>query len=61
MRSILDKFFHAHDEHETWWFKLKILPRLNSHPTQDVLLPLDEAPGEYSLSKLLGISMNDLW
>jgi hypothetical protein len=61
MRSILAKFFHAHNEHEAWWFKLKILPKSNSHPTQDVLLPLDEAPGGYSLSKLLGISMNDLW
>jgi hypothetical protein len=61
MRSILAKFFHAHDGHEAWWFKLKIIPKLNSHPTQDVLSPLDEAPGEYCLSKLLGISMNDLW
>jgi hypothetical protein len=24
-------------------------------------LPLDEAPGEYCLSKLLGITMDDLW
>jgi hypothetical protein len=23
--------------------------------------PLDEAPGEYCLSKLLGITMDDLW
>jgi hypothetical protein len=61
MRSILAKFFHAHDGHEAWWFKLKIVPKLNSHPTQDVLSPLNEAPGEYCLSKLLGILMNDLW
>jgi hypothetical protein len=25
------------------------------------MLPLDEAPGEYCLSKLLGITMDDLW
>jgi hypothetical protein len=27
----------------------------------DASLPLDEAPGEYCLSKLLGISMHGLW
>ena len=54
-------FLHAHDHHYAWWFKLKILPIVDFHPTKDALSPLDEAPGEYSLSKLLGISMNDLW
>jgi hypothetical protein len=61
MQSILAKFLRAHDGHEAWWFKLKILPKVDSHSTKDALSPLDEAPGEYSLSKLLGISMNDLW
>jgi hypothetical protein len=47
MQSILAKFLHAHNEYEAWWFKIQILPKANSHPTQDVLSPLDEAPGEY--------------
>jgi hypothetical protein len=61
MQSILGKFLWAHDKHEAWWFKHKILPKSDSHSTKDALLPLDEAPGGYSLSKLLGISMHDLW
>jgi hypothetical protein len=55
------KFFHAHDEHKAWWFKIKITPKAKSHSTDDALSPLDECPGEYCLSKLLGITMNKLW
>jgi hypothetical protein len=61
MQSILAKFLCAHEEHEAWWFKLKILPKVDAHSIKDALSPLDEAPGKYSLSKLLGISTNDLW
>jgi hypothetical protein len=57
MRSILAIFLHSHDKHEAWCFKIKIKPK----PNPDMSLPLDEAPGEYCLSKLLGITMDDLW
>jgi hypothetical protein len=56
-QSILAKFFRAHAEHEAWWFKLKINPKAKSSSNIDA----DEAPEEYCLSKLLGISMNKLW
>jgi hypothetical protein len=61
MQSILVKFLRAHHQHEAWWSKFKITPKASSHPTQDALLLLDESLGEYGLSKLLGISMQDLW
>jgi hypothetical protein len=57
MQSILAIFLHSHNKHEAWWFKIKI----KSKPNPDMSLPLDEAPGEYCLSKLLGIAMDDLW
>jgi hypothetical protein len=31
------------------------------HPTNNVLLPSDEAPGQCCVSKLLGITMEELW
>ena len=61
MISILADFFHEHHQHQAWWYKIKIKPKVPSNPTQDAMLPPDEAPGEYALSKLLGITMNDLW
>ncbi|WP_288993340.1 hypothetical protein [uncultured Marinobacter sp.] len=57
MQLLLAKFLHSHDKHEAWWFKVKIKPKQNV----DMSSPLDEAPGEYCLSKLLGITMNQLW
>jgi hypothetical protein len=57
MQSILAKFLHAHKHHEAWWLKVKITPKADA----DTSLPPDEVPGEYCLSKLLGISMDDLW
>jgi hypothetical protein len=57
MQSLLAKFLHSHDKHEAWWFKVKIKPK----PNADMSSPLDEAPGEYCLSKPLGITMNQLW
>jgi hypothetical protein len=57
MQSLLAKFLHSHDKHEAWWFKIKKKPKRNA----DMSSPLDEAPDEYSLSKLLGITMNQLW
>jgi hypothetical protein len=57
MKNILAKFLRTHQQHEAWWFKIKIVPNADSNAT----LSLDEAPGEYYLSKLLGIPMNDLW
>jgi hypothetical protein len=57
MQSILAIFLHSHDKHEAWWLKIRIKPKLNP----DMSLPLDEAPGEYCLSKLLGLTMDDLW
>jgi hypothetical protein len=43
MKSILAKFFRAHDQHEAWWFKIKIHPKADSSASS----PLDESPGEY--------------
>jgi hypothetical protein len=57
MENILAKFIRAHQQHEAWWFKIKIIPSADSNEAS----PLDEAPGEYCLSKLLGIPLNDLW
>ena len=39
------------------WFRIKIVPKADSNAAS----PLDEAPGDCCLFKLLGISMNDLW
>jgi hypothetical protein len=57
MQSILAKFLHAHQHHEAWWFNLKKSLKADA----DTLSPPDEAPGKYCLSKLLGISMDNLW
>jgi hypothetical protein len=57
MKSILAKFLRAHEQHQVWWFKIKIVPKADSNASS----PLDEAPGQYCLSKLLGIPMDDLW
>jgi hypothetical protein len=58
MQSLLAKFLHSHDKHhKDWWFKVKIKPK----PNVDMSLALDEAPGKHCLSKLLGITMNQLW
>jgi hypothetical protein len=61
IESILVKFFRAHDEQEAWWFKVKITPKSTLRCSDDALSALDECPGAYSLSKLLGITMNELW
>jgi hypothetical protein len=57
MQSILAIFLHSLDKHEVWWFTIKI----KSKPNADMSSPLDETPGEYCLSKLLEITMDDLW
>jgi hypothetical protein len=51
MQSILANVLHSHDKHEACWFKIKIKPK----PDPDMSSPLDEAPGEYCFSKLLGV------
>jgi hypothetical protein len=56
-KNILAKFLRTHHQHEAWWFKIKIVPNADSNAASS----LDEAPGEYCLSKLLGIPMTDLW
>ncbi len=57
MQSLLAKFLHSHDKHdEAWWLKVKIKPK----PNADMSSPLDEAPGGYCLSTLLGITMRQL-
>jgi hypothetical protein len=53
---LLAKFLHSHDKHEAWWLKVKIKPK----PNAEMSSPLDEAPGEYCLSKPLGITMDQL-
>jgi hypothetical protein len=61
MGSVLAAFFHAHQSQEAWWCKTKTTPQKVNHPTNNVLLPSDEAPGDHCLSKLLGIKMEELW
>jgi hypothetical protein len=56
MQSLLAKFLHSHDKHAAWWLKVRIKPK----PNVDMSSPLDEAPGGYCLSKLLGITMGQL-
>jgi hypothetical protein len=58
MQSILYyECLHAHNQDEAWWFKVKMDPKADADM---LLLPLNEAPAEYCLSKLLGISMHNL-
>jgi hypothetical protein len=61
MQSILATFFYAHQNQEAWWYKIKISTKVTIESTNDDLLPPDEAPGQHCLSKLLGITMNELW
>jgi hypothetical protein len=61
MDSILVAFFREHYDDEAWWYKIKIKPKVPSNSTHDAMLPPDEAPGEFFLSKLLGITMKELW
>jgi hypothetical protein len=57
MKNMLAKCLRAHQQHKVWWLKIKIVPNADSNAAS----PLDEAPGEYCLSKFLGIPMNYLW
>jgi hypothetical protein len=57
MKLILAKFLRAHHHHEAWWFKLKTTRKADSSTSS----PPDGSPGEYCLSDLLGICMDDLW
>jgi hypothetical protein len=61
MEFILATFLRQHHHHDAWWYKLKISPLILSSSAKDAILPADEAPGQHCLSKLLGITMNDLW
>ena len=61
MDFILATFLREHENHDAWWYRLKIVPKAPSNSTDDALSPIDDCPGEYALSKLLGISMQDLW
>ena len=61
MESILATVFREHHQHEAWWHMLKVTPKVASHSTKDAMLAPDEAPGDHCVSKLLGITMSDLW
>jgi hypothetical protein len=61
MDFILAKFLRDHEHHDVWWYRLKITPKVPSNFVDNTLSPIDECPGEYALSKLLGITMQDLW
>jgi hypothetical protein len=61
MQFILAEFFRQHNQHAAWWYKIKINPAAQLDSANNVLLPSDEAPGQHCLSKLLGITMNELW
>jgi hypothetical protein len=61
MDSVLVAFFQEHYDHEAWWHKIKVEPKVPSNSTHDAMLPPDKAPGEFFLSKLLGITMKELW
>jgi hypothetical protein len=49
MESVSVAFFREHCDHEAWWHKIKMKPKLPSNSTHDAMLPPDEAPGEFSL------------
>jgi hypothetical protein len=57
MQSVLANFLDAHNQYEAWWVKVKIKAKADTN----TLWPLDEALGKYCLSKLLGLSMHELW
>jgi hypothetical protein len=61
MDFILAKCFQDHEHHDAWWYRLKITPKVPSNSANHALSPIDKCPGEYALSKLLGITMQDLW
>jgi hypothetical protein len=39
----------------------KMTPKVDLQSTNDAHLPLDEAPGQQCVSRLLGTRMNELW
>jgi hypothetical protein len=47
MDSVLVALFREHYDHEAWWCKIKIKPKIPSNSTHDAMLPPDEAPGEF--------------
>jgi hypothetical protein len=53
--------FHPHRNVEAWWCKVRMTPKTPLHAAKSPLEPLDEAPGTFCLSKLLGVTMNELW
>jgi hypothetical protein len=61
MDFILAKFLQDHEHHNAWWYQLKITPKVPSNSADDALSLIDECPGEFALSKLLRIRMQDLW
>ncbi len=61
MDFILATFLREHKDHGMWWYRIKIVPKALSITNNHALLPVDECPGVFGFSKLLGISMNDLW
>ena len=61
MDLILATFFREHKHHDAWWYRVKSNPKVPTINTNDPLLPVEECPGVFSLSKLLGRSMKDLW
>jgi hypothetical protein len=61
MDFILANFLRDHEHHDVWWYRLKITPKVPSNSANDALSLINECPGEYALSKLLGITMQDLW
>ncbi len=61
MESILASFFRQHQEQEAWWYKVKIAPNVASASAEVTNLKPGEAPLEHCISKLLGITMIELW
>jgi hypothetical protein len=61
MDFILATFLREHKDNGPWWYYIKIVLTAPTTTTNDALLPLDECPGVFSFSKLLGITMKELW
>ena len=61
MEAILETFLRQHKSHDAWWYFIKM--KRNATLNAAMKPPKDRAdkPNEYFLSKLLQISMKELW
>jgi hypothetical protein len=61
MSHVSASFFCQHHQHEAWWCKIKTSPNGASCSTEVANLAPGEAPLERCVSKILVITMIELW